>query len=246
MLKVTDLDAGYGELQVLWRASIEVNDREIVGILGPNAAGKSTLLNCVAGLVRAKAGRVEFDSVDCTHWPAYRRPSLGVSLVLERRRLFPMMSVRDNLLVGSYSPKARQHRGETLDWVLDLFPALKSKMNVRAQQLSGGEQQMVAIARSLMSRPRLLMVDEPYLGLAPGVVETVKSVFRELRSQGICILFIEQLLELALSTASRVYVMADGRIVLSEECSAEGLRERIEDIYFGAAQQTGPHGRSDF
>lgn len=233
MLETMVLEAGYGNIQVLWGTSIDVREGEIVGLLGPNGAGKSTLLNCIAGLVPARGGEIKWDSINLTGSPPHQRVALGLSLVLERRRLFPLMTVHDNLLVGSYPPKARKRRQETLDSVLTLFPALQNKLHTRAQYLSGGEQQMAAIARGLMSRPRLLMVDEPYLGLAPGVVEKVNGVFKQLSKEGLSILFIEQHLELAIETAHRLYVLIDGRVALSESCESAGLRDRIQDQYFG-------------
>src|SRR5262245_14655861 len=204
MLRIERLSVAYGDFQVLWAVSLEVRAGEIVALLGPNGAGKSTLLNSVSGLVRPAQGRIEFDGRRVDALPAHQRVGLGLAHVLERRRLFPYLSVRQNLLLGAYHPGARRQRAESLDWVEALFPRLRERASQLAHTLSGGEQQMVAIGRGLMARPRFLLVDEPTLGLAPRVVAEILEVLRRInRELGITLLFIEQNVELALSVAQR-------------------------------------------
>ena len=227
MLRVEGLSVAYGDFQVLWDVSLEVRAGEIVALLGPNGAGKSTLLNSVSGLVTPRQGRIEFDGRQMERLPAHQRVALGLAHVLERRRLFPYLTVRQNLLLGAYHPGARGHRAESLAWVEALFPRLRERQGQLAHTLSGGEQQMVAIGRGLMARPRFLLVDEPTLGLAPRVVAEILDVLRRInRAEGITVLFIEQNVELALSVASRGYILESGRVLL--EGAADTLRASPE------------------
>ena len=227
MLRVEGLSVAYGDFQVLWDVSLEVRAGEIVALLGPNGAGKSTLLNSVSGLVTPRQGRIEFDGRQMARLPAHQRVALGLAHVLERRRLFPYLTVRQNLLLGAYHPGARGHRTESLAWVEALFPRLRERQGQLAHTLSGGEQQMVAIGRGLMARPRFLLVDEPTLGLAPRVVAEILDVLRRInRAEGITVLFIEQNVELALSVASRGYILESGRVLL--EGAADTLRASPE------------------
>ena len=184
MLRVEGLSVAYGDFQVLWDVSLEVRAGEIVALLGPNGAGKSTLLNSVSGLVAPRQGRIEFDGRRVERLPAHQRVGLGLAHVLERRRLFPYLTVRQNLLLGAYHPGARGHRAESLAWVEALFPRLRERQDQLAHTLSGGEQQMVAIGRGLMARPRFLLVDEPTLGLAPRVVGEILDVLRRINRSG--------------------------------------------------------------
>jgi len=177
LLAVEDLDVAYGDFQVLWQAAMHVGAGEIVALLGPNGAGKSTLMNTVSGLITPRGGRITFQGARIDGLPAHRMVGEGLAHVLERRRLFPFLSVRDNVLLGAHSRAARPHRAETLARVEELFPVIASRRTQLAHTLSGGEQQMVAIARGLMARPRLLMVDEPFLGLAPRIVQEVSELF---------------------------------------------------------------------
>jgi branched-chain amino acid transport system ATP-binding protein len=227
MLRVEALSVAYGDFQVLWDVSLEVRAGEIVALLGPNGAGKSTLLNSVSGLVPARTGRIEVDGRRVDGLPAHARVACGLAHVLERRRLFPHLTVRQNLLLGAYHPAAKPHRAESLAAVEALFPRLRERHEQLARTLSGGEQQMVAIARGLMSRPRLLLVDEPTLGLAPRVVADILDVLRRInREQGVTVVFIEQNVELALSIAHRGYVLESGRLLLGG--AAESLRTSAE------------------
>ncbi len=234
LLAVDGLSVAYGDFQVLWDVSLRVEEGEIVALLGPNGAGKSTLLNTVSGLVTPARGRVTFRGRRLDGQPAHRRVREGLVHVLERRRLFPYLTVRQNLLLGGYHPEARGRRAEGLARVEALFPVLRERAHQLAHTLSGGEQQMVAIARGLMARPRLLMVDEPTLGLAPRVAAEILEVLRRLnREEGISLLFVEQNVQLALSLAHRGYVLESGQVLL--EGSAERLlaSDEVKKIFLG-------------
>jgi len=214
--------------------SLRVDEGEIVALLGPNGAGKSTLLNTVSGLVRPREGWIDFCGRRLDRLPTHRRVSEGLAHVLERRRLFPYLTLRQNLLLGAYHGHARRHRSDTLAWVESLFPALRDRGDQLAHTLSGGEQQMVAIARGLMSRPRFLMVDEPTLGLAPRVITEILAVLRRInRTEGITILFIEQNVQLALSLAHRGYVLESGRVLLDGTAEALLASEAVRKIFLG-------------
>ncbi len=234
MLTVDDLSVAYGDFQVLWDVALRVDEGEIVALLGPNGAGKSTLLNTVSGLVPARTGRIEFRGRPLDGLPAHRRVAEGLAHVLERRRLFPYLTVRQNLLLGGYQPEARRHRAETLAWVESLFPILRERAGQHAHTLSGGEQQMVAIARGLMSRPRFLMVDEPTLGLAPRVIGEILDVLRRLnREHGITVLFIEQNVQLALSLAHRGYLLESGRVLLEGTAAELLASDEVKKVFLG-------------
>ncbi len=234
LLSVEDLDVAYGDFQVLWQARLEVREGEIVTVLGPNGAGKSTLMNTISGLVAPRAGRITFRGKRIDGLPAHRTVGEGLAHVLERRRLFPFLSVLDNVLLGAHNPTARPHRAESLATVERLFPVIASRRGQLGHTLSGGEQQMVAIARGLMARPRLLMIDEPFLGLAPRVVEELGALLRRIRDeQGIGIVFIEQNVELALRLADRGYILESGRTILDGP-SAELLQSaEVKRIFLG-------------
>ena len=233
-LAVEALDVAYGEFQVLWEAGLHVGAGEIVALLGPNGAGKSTLVNTISGLLRPRAGRITFEGQRIDRMPAHVRAGIGIAHVLERRRLFPFLTVHDNVLLGAHNARARPHREETLAHLEGLLPLLKARRSQLAHTLSGGEQQMVAIARGLMARPKLLMIDEPFLGLAPRTVEEIAGLVRRIRDeQGISILFIEQNVELSLKLADRGVVLESGRTVLSGP-SAELLRSaEVKRIFLG-------------
>ena len=234
LLAVEDLDVAYGDFQVLWKAAMHVRDGEIVAVLGPNGAGKSTLMNTISGLIAPRAGQITFRGARIDGLPAHRTAGLCLAHVLERRRLFPFLTVLDNLLLGAHNPTARRQRDVSLARVEELFPIIPARQTQLAHTLSGGEQQMVAIARGLMARPRLLMIDEPFLGLAPLVVQALASLIRRIRDeQGISILFIEQNVELALRLANRGYILESGRTILSGT-SAELLQSvEVKRIFLG-------------
>ena len=234
MLDVEGLDVAYGDFQVLWQAAMHVGDGEIVAVLGPNGAGKSTLMNTISGLIAPRAGRITFRGKRIDGLPAHRTAGEGLAHVLERRRLFPFLTVLDNVLLGAHNPNARPHRADTLASVERLFPVVADRRAQLAHTLSGGEQQMVAIARGLMARPRLLMIDEPFLGLAPVIVQQMGALIRRIRDeQGISILFIEQNVELALRLADRGYILESGRTILAGP-SAELLQSaEVKRIFLG-------------
>jgi branched-chain amino acid transport system ATP-binding protein len=234
LLAVEGLDVAYGDFQVLWEAAMHVGDGEIVAVLGPNGAGKSTLVNTVSGLLAPRAGRITFRGKRIDGLPPHRTAGEGLAHVLERRRLFPFLTVLDNVFLGAHNPTARPHRDETLAGVERLFPVVASRKTQLAHTLSGGEQQMVAIARGLMARPRLLMIDEPFLGLAPRLVEEIGALMRRIRDEeGISIVFIEQNVELALQLADRGYVLESGRTILTGP-SAELLQSpEVKRIFLG-------------
>jgi branched-chain amino acid transport system ATP-binding protein len=235
MLTVSGIDVFYGEAQVLWDVSLRVHEGEIVALLGPNGSGKSTILNTIAGLLQPKRGHIEFVGRAVAGVPAFQRAGEGLALVLERHRLFPLLTVRQNLLLGAYRGEARKHRAASLEWVESLFPILRQRADQQARTLSGGEQQMVAIARGLMSRPRLLMVDEPTLGLSPKVAGNVIELLQNIRRDaGITVVFVEQNVQLALSFADRGYVLESGRVLV--EGTSRDLLESAEvrRVFLGA------------
>ncbi|MGH6719217.1 MAG: ABC transporter ATP-binding protein [Alphaproteobacteria bacterium] len=234
MLAVEGLDVAYGDFQVLWQAAMHVGDGEIVAVLGPNGAGKSTLMNTISGLLAPRAGQITFNGKRIDGLPAHRTAGEGLAHVLERRRLFPFLTVHDNVVLGAHNATARPHRDETLARVEELFPVIADRRAQLAHTLSGGEQQMVAIARGLMARPRLLMIDEPFLGLAPLVVQDLAALIRRIRDeQGISILFIEQNVELALRLADRGYILESGHTILTGP-SAELLQSaEVKRIFLG-------------
>jgi branched-chain amino acid transport system ATP-binding protein len=235
MLEARGLNVLYGDYQILWDARFQVAEGEVVTILGPNGAGKSTLMNTLSGLLRPRSGQITFKSARIDGLAPHRIVRLGLAHVLERRRLFPYLTVRQNLLLGAYHPAARVGRESSLAEVEALFPFLRTRWDQLAHTLSGGEQQMVAIARGLMARPSLLMVDEPFLGLAPRVVHQISEVITAInRERGITVIFIEQNVELALRLAHRGYVLESGRTIL-EGPSAELLRSaEVKRIFLGA------------
>ncbi len=233
MLEVSNVQAYYGAAPALWDVSLQVGRGELVCVVGPNGAGKSTLINVIAGLHRARGGRLVFDGQEITQLPGHRFCGAGIAIVPEGRRLFTGMTVQDNLELGSYLPHAKAHRAASLEQVLALFPVLKEKLRSPAGALSGGQQQMVAIGRALMSRPQLLLLDEPSLGLAPLVVLEMFKAIREINAQGASVLLVEQNVAMAMSIARRAYVLEEGRVVL--EGLANDLLERpeIQKAYLG-------------
>jgi branched-chain amino acid transport system ATP-binding protein len=233
VLRVEGLSVAYGDFQVLWDVSLEVRPGEIVALLGPNGAGKSTLLNSVSGLVRPRRGRIEFDGRPIHGVPPHERVGLGLAHVLERRRLFPYLTVRQNLLLGAYHAAAKRHRDESLARVEALFPRLRERQDQPAHTLSGGEQQMVAIARGLMARPRCLLVDEPTLGLAPRVITEILEILRQINREGMTVLFIEQNVQLALSLAHRGYVLESGRVCLAGEAARLLASDEVRRVFLG-------------
>ena len=233
MLRVEALRVDYGPIKAVRSVDLHVEQGEIVALLGANGAGKSSLLNAVAGLVPAAAGTIEFEGRRLAGWPAERVLRSGIALVPEGRRVFPRLSVRDNLRLGGASQRDHALRARTQDAMLDIFPVLRQRLGQEAGTLSGGEQQMLAVARALMSSPRLLLLDEPSLGLAPIFVQEIFALLERLRSGGTTILLVEQNVHLALGIADRGYLMATGQI--EAEGDARQLRESggIEQAYLG-------------
>ena len=228
LLQVEALDCRYGLLQAVRDVSFDIAQGETVALIGANGAGKTTLLRAIAGAHRPAAGRVSFDGVDITHLPAHRRVALGIALVPEGRRLFPSLTVEENLRVASSRRRGRW----TVDTVLDVFPLLKPRRHMPAATLSGGEQQAVAIGRALMSNPRLLLLDEVSLGLAPVVVDAVYRSLGDVIGEGATVLLVEQDLTRALQVAGRVVCMLEGRVVLQGEAASLD-RDRVVSAYFG-------------
>jgi len=233
MLEITNLQVAYGEAGALWDLSLRVRAGELLCVVGPNGAGKTTLVNAIAGVLEPRAGRIVMDHHDLTHRPPHRHCEAGIALVPEGRRLFTGMTVAENLDVGSYLPHARELRRESMAEVLELFPALKAKLDAPAGELSGGQQQMVAIGRALMAHPRLLLLDEPSLGLSPIVTQSMFDAIRRISARGITIVLVEQNVAMALRVAHRACVLELGRIV-AEGAPAELMRRpEIRKAYLG-------------
>jgi len=233
LLRLESVDAFYGDLQALFGVSFEVRDKEIVALVGANAAGKTTSIRVVSGLVTPRGGRVLFDGADLASVPAHRRVDLGIVQVPEGRRLFPFMTVRENLLLGAHTERARAERERTLDYVLSLFPVLAERGTQLAGSLSGGEQQMCAIGRALMARPQLLMLDEPTLGLAPVLVGRIFETVRTINADGVTILLVEQNVRQALTLAHRACVLESGHLVLAGPARELLGDERLKRAYLG-------------
>ncbi|HEX9899260.1 MAG TPA: ABC transporter ATP-binding protein [Candidatus Methylomirabilis sp.] len=233
MLEIEGLDVAYDDLQALWGVDLRVGSGEIVALIGPNGAGKSTLLRTIAGLVRPRRGEVRFQGQPITRTRPHDLVGRGIALVPEGRRLFARMSVLENLELGAFTPGARARRNETLAWVYQIFPILRERRHQFAGSLSGGEQQMLAVGRSLMACPRLLLLDEPSWGLAPRVVEQILEVITEINRRGMTILMVEQNVPAALGLAGRAYILETGRIV-AEGPAAELLgRDHVRRSYLG-------------
>ena len=233
LLKVRNLDTFYGGFQALWNVSLEVKPEEIVALIGANGSGKSTLLDTILGLVQPAMGSIEFDGKDITTLSPFQIVDLGISQVPEGRRIFPDLNVLDNLILGSYSRKARSKKEQNFKMVYELFPILEERKNQLAKTLSGGEQQMLALGRGLMSNPKLMLLDEMSLGLAPIVINSVYKALRKIRERGITILFVEQNVRRSLEEADRAYIMEAGRVVLSGDVADLREEEKVKKAYFG-------------
>ena len=233
MLRVEDVQASYGQVTALWGVSFDVRDGEIVALVGGNGAGKTTTLKAISGLLRPKAGRILLDGEGLERLATSEIVERGVIHVPEGRKLFPEMTVRDNLLLGGFSRGARPRQAERLEQVFGIFPRLRERERQVAGTLSGGEQQMVAIGRGLMAGPRVLMLDEPSLGLAPILVEEMFRVVCEINRAGVTVLLVEQNTEHALAIASRGFVLESGRVVLSGTGAELLANERVREAYLG-------------
>ena len=233
MLALEAVDAFYGDLQALYGVALEVTAGEIVALIGANAAGKSTTLRVISGLLNPRRGRVLFDGKPIERMPAHERVSLGIVQVPEGRRLFPFLSVRENLIMGAHSEAARKQRGASLEQVFELFPVLAERQNQLASSMSGGEQQMCAIGRALMAQPKLLMLDEPTLGLAPLLVRRIFDTVQTINQAGVTVLLVEQNVHHTLAIASRAYVLESGRVALAGPAMELSGDERLRRAYLG-------------
>jgi branched-chain amino acid transport system ATP-binding protein len=214
MLKVNNINVFYRDLQALWNVSFEVKDGEIIVIAGSNGAGKTTILKTISGLLHPKSGSINFLEKRIDKDSPHKIVSSGIAHIPEGKHLFPYMTVLENLEIGSYNLRARKKKGETIEWVYQLFPILKERKNQLAGTLSGGERQMLAVGRGLMSRPKLLMLDEPSLGLAPKLVLTVFDIVKKINEEGVTILLVEQNVRRALEIADRAYILETGKITI--------------------------------
>jgi len=235
MLEAAGLDVFYGDVQALWDVSFRVDRDEIVTLIGANGAGKTTTLKALAGLLTPRRGRILFEGRDVSGFSAHRLAADGLVLIPEARQLWPAMTVRENLEMGAYAKAARPRARETLERVFAMFPVLRTRAAQKAGTLSGGEQQMCAIGRGLMARPRLLLLDEPALGLAPLLVREVFASLKTIREQGVTIVLVEQNVAHALALADRAYVLATGRITLWGRSAELAQDERIRAGYLGTA-----------
>jgi len=233
LLEIENLSTGYGEIKVLWDISLKIEEKGVTALLGANGAGKSTLLNCITGLQKTWAGEIRLDGKNIAAVKPHRRIELGISMVPEGRRIFSGMTVIENLMMGAYTKKAREKMKESYEEVYDLFPVLKERQGQRAGTLSGGEQQMLAIARSLMARPKLLMLDEVSTGLSPVLATTVMETLAKLAETGLPMLMVEQHVEKALEVSDRAYVLENGRILMEGESKALRTNEQLKKAYMG-------------
>jgi len=233
MLEVENLSAGYGLVQILWNVSFNVSENEIVSIIGPNGAGKTTLVRTAAGLIHTKTGNIRFNGEEIENLPPYEIVKKGITLIPEGREIFPRMTVEENLLIGAYTVDEKAKVSASKQHVYQIFPVLKKKEKALAQTLSGGEQQMLVICRSLMSNPKLLILDEPSLGLAPIVVEKVLDTLRMINEEGVTILLVEQNIRDSLNLADRAYVLEEGKIIIEGEGRKLLANSHIKEVYLG-------------
>jgi len=233
MLKITELNTFYGHIHALKGISMDIKEGEIVSLIGSNGAGKSTTLGSIAGLVHSQSGKIEFKGKDITNIPAHNVVKLGVSLSPEGREVFPALTVQENLRLGAYIKDNKARIAESFTRVYDLFPRLKERIKQTAGTLSGGEQQMLAIGRALMSEPELLLLDEPSLGLAPNLVLMIFELIQSINNQGTTILLIEQNANMALSISHRAYVLETGRITMSGKAIELASDPRVKRAYLG-------------
>ena len=233
LLDIKNIDVLYDDFQVIWDVSINVDKAEMVALLGPNGSGKSTILNTISNLVEHTNGTISFENNLISNIPTYRRTELGISHVLERRRVFPHLTVKQNLLLGAWHPKAKDELSNSLEKIYKIFPKLETRSTQLAKTMSGGEQQMLAIARGMMGLPKLLMVDEPFLGLSPMVMKDLIKIFKNIVKEGISILFVEQNVRLALSMADRGYVLESGRLVIHGNSEELIDNEKVTKVFLG-------------
>lgn len=233
MLELKSIDAGYGAFQVLFDVNLDVKAGEAVGVIGPNGAGKTTLMRVISGLIRPTRGTIGMEGVDVLTTPPHRIVSLGIAHVPENRRLFPRLTVEDNLKMGAFMPEARAKYAERLEFVYDLFPRMKERRGQLAGTMSGGEQQMCAIGRALMSDPKLLLLDEPSAGLAPVVVQQVFELVKRIRSGGLTVLIVEQNVQQVLRVVDRAYLLEAGSIRASGTSAEMLANDTVKQAYLG-------------
>jgi branched-chain amino acid transport system ATP-binding protein len=233
MLALRSVHAGYGSFQALFDVSLEVRQAEAVGVIGPNGAGKTTLMRAISGLIRPTSGSIIMEKVDLVRTPPHRIVSLGIAHVPENRRLFPRMTVEDNLRMGGFMPAARPKFGRRLDFVFELFPRLRERRRQLAGTLSGGEQQMCAIGRALMSEPRMLLLDEPSAGLAPVVVQQLFELVKRIRAGGLTVLIVEQNVQQVLRVVDRAYVLEAGKIRAAGTAAELLESQTVREAYLG-------------
>ena len=238
LLRVEHLDVHYGDFHALWDVSLAVEEMQVVSIIGANGAGKSTLLNTIAGVKKPSRGTVQFQGNRINGLAPYQAVVEGISMVPEGRRIFTRLTVLENLEIGSYTPKARKRKNEALKRTYELFPVLKERKNQRSSTLSGGEQQMLAIGRALMSWPRLILFDEISLGLAPVVIKQIYQQVKQINAEGIAVLLVEQDIHRSLKAAHKVYIMQSGRVRL-EGPPDSFSQEDIRKAYFGLSDANG-------
>jgi branched-chain amino acid transport system ATP-binding protein len=233
MLDLKNVDAGYGAFQALFGISMQVNAGEAVAVIGANGAGKTTLMRVISGMLPASSGSMSMEGADLRATPPHKIVELGIAHVPENRRLFPRLSVEDNLRLGGFIPAARAHFAERLEYVYGLFPRLKERRAQLAGTMSGGEQQMCAIARALMSKPKLVLLDEPSMGLAPVIVQQLFELVRRIRAEGYTVLIVEQNVSQVLKVADRAYLLEVGRIVKSGSSAELAASDEIRKAYMG-------------
>jgi branched-chain amino acid transport system ATP-binding protein len=233
MLEVENVSAAYGMVQILWGVSFKIREKEIVSIIGPNGAGKTTLVRTISGMLPAINGTIRFKGENIEKLPPHEIVKKGITLIPEGREIFPRMTVEENLLLGAYIVKDKNTIKESKEKVYDIFPVLKKKEKALAQTLSGGEQQMLVISRSLMSNPALLILDEPSLGLAPIIVEKVLDTLRKINEDGVAILLVEQNIRDSLNIANRGYVLEEGKIIIEGEGRELLSNQHIKEVYLG-------------
>jgi branched-chain amino acid transport system ATP-binding protein len=233
MLELKNVSSGYGLIQILWDVSFKIKEKEIVSIIGPNGAGKTTLVKTIMGLLPAKTGTIQFKGENIEKLPPYEIVKKKLSLIPEGRDIFPRMSVEENILLGAYTIKDKQKVKESQERIYQIFPVLRKKEKSFAQTLSGGEQQMLVIGRSLMSNPELLILDEPSLGLAPIIVAKVLDTLRQINEEGVAILLVEQNIRDSLNIADRAYVLEEGKIIIEGEGRELLLNDHIKEVYLG-------------
>jgi len=233
LLRVEKLSTGYAGIQVLWDVSLKVDKGECVALVGANGAGKTTLLKTIAGLVKPWKGEIYFEENPISKLEPFEAVKSGIAYVSEEKTLFPYLTVRDNLILGAYSIEDRAKIVSSLDFIFKIFPKLKERQGQLAGKLSGGEQQMCSIARALMAQPRILLIDELSLGLAPVVVDTLMETLRELNKQGLTILLVEQNTEAAFELSSRAYILENGRIVMEGMSSELSNNPYVKEAYLG-------------